>query len=299
MKLLRVAPAVLVLTGALAIAPANGGEGNGIPSESLGSAGDLNYRSVSYGPWSGGIDLFSDCAGGGVIAGGGVNVNSSAAHVAYGMPGDDFNDAEEKPDDWWEGAAQSLGPDDLTITTYSICKKTQTRKVKYKTDQVQVAKDGVLSEKVMCPAGSGVISGGGHVYRGAQSISAPADGNDADHIPDDGWQVKALNTEGNSVDIDLYAVCTSTGVAQYKSHTIKLKHNQAKATAVTCGETFSVIGGGFKVTGSPAKHWASSTKPKDDRSDGNHVPDDRWSIKATNVSNTRSAKATAYAICFR
>jgi hypothetical protein len=284
---------------AVALPAANAGVGQSLPSDSLGKANGLNYRSVSYSPFDDDIDLFAKCNEGDAVAGGGVNVNSTDAHVAYGFPGDDSNDPDEKPDDWWSGAARSLGPTDLRLTTYATCKTHRPGQLKYVLETTgSVPVGGTYASEVMCPAGTGVVSGGTDMYRGRQSISAPLDGNDQDRVPDDGWRVKVLNEESISPQPSVHAICISSGVLAYSKETGTVRAQKAKQVRKDCPPSTAVIGGGWKVNGAPLTHWVSSSRFADTRADADKVPENRWTIKATNDA-AQGTRATVYAICLR
>lgn len=301
--LVRVVSVSAVLACSFALPSANAGVGNSIPSESLGNAKGLNYRSVSYSPFTnGGIDLFAQCQESAAVVGGGVHVTGPAAEsqLAYGYPGDDGGaDVDSRPDDFWVGAADNLGTDVRTITTYGICRTSGLDKVKYASRTVKaVPVGGSFSAKVKCPAGSAVVSGGSDVYRGRIPVSVPFDSTDGDDRPDDGWRVRARNDEPNAFDLTVHAVCLAGALPDltYRSQSGEAKAGKAKTLSSTCPGNDAVIGGGVAIAGATATHFIHSSRPRDSGADPNSTPDDRWVATAVNEGG-KASKATVHAIC--
>lgn len=296
---------IFVLCGAViagtALTLAYAGNGNAFPSHSLGKTHGLDYRSVST-PFTGeDIDLFAQCTETAAVVGGGIHVTGPAAgsQLAYGRPRDDeVADADQKPDDQWAGGAMNLPASPRAITTYAICRQSGPTTVRYPVHVVHdVAPGSTFSAKATCPAGSHVVSGGSDVYRGRVPVSVPFDSGDGDRLPDDGWRIRARNDEGSAFDLTVHAVCLLGPVSdlRYRVARGKAKAGKARTLVASCRDD-AVVGGGVAISGSTAKHFIHSNRPRDAASDANSTPDDLWQATAVNDS-TRQSKVAVYAIC--
>lgn len=299
----RSLPILAALVSVTVVVAANAGVSGSLPSQSLGNANGLNYRSVSYSPFeTGSIDLYAKCRDDDAVLGGGIHVSGPPAEsrLGYGYPGDD-DDAGLKPDDYWIGAATNLGATDRTITTYGVCRRAGPSGVSYVSEVVEgVAVGDSASISVKCPSGSSVAGGGSDLYVGEVPVSAPFDSADAGGQPDDGWRVRARNENeyGSPEDIGVHAVCLpvkSTDLS-YRSSSSTTPADSAKTLSATCPGDSAVTGGGFKIRGGLATHFPHSTRPRDSGADADSTPDDRWSVTAVNLADSPS-KTKVHAIC--
>jgi len=303
MKGIRLVAVLAALSCVVIVAVAHAGVSGSIPSHSLGSSHRLNYRSVSYSPFStGSIDLYANCTSSQAVLGGGVHVSGPPARsrVGYGYP-QDGDDPGMKPDDYWVGAATNLGTADRTITTYGVCRKAGPAGVSYVSNTVDnVAVGDTAAINVSCPNGSSLAGGGSDLYVGEVKVSAPFDSSDHNQRPDDGWRVVARNENeyGSPENIGAHAICLPSRSADlsYRSESAAVAANGAKTVAAHCRGDSAVTAGGWVLKGSPVAHFVHSTKPLDSATDPHSTPDDGWSVTAVNLSDS-PGKAKVDAIC--
>jgi hypothetical protein len=282
-----------VLTGT-----ASGGVGDDYPSEDLGDASGLNYRSITFSPfYSEDIDLFADCDPSAAVVGGGVTLSGQAeqGRAAYGFP--DVNPGNPQ----WRAAGFQVGSQHhRLITAFAVCIKagSDDAGVTYETTTVpSVSTDQEFQAKADCPGGSSVAGGGSDVYRGTVPTSVPFDDEDANTRPDDGWKIVGRSTETSPTDLTAYAICLGAGQKiAYRSSRARVTAHNSKSVTTTCKGSESVISGGVSISGPVATRFVHSTLPRDSSADGNKVPDDMWQATVVNNGGSR-AGVTVYALC--
>jgi hypothetical protein len=112
--------------------------------------------------------------------------------------------------------------------------------------------------------------------------------------PDDGAFAYAFNTTGSPGTAQAWAIC-ATGKTIYRSHTSRLRLNDAATVKAGCPRDMSVVGGGNFITGANDDATLQATRPFDG-DDANRKPDDGWRVKAFNLRDG-GKDLTAYAIC--
>lgn len=103
---------------------------------------------------------------------------------------------------------RGVNPNDRNLQKTAICMPVANRAITVAEKIIEVKPNEIRGRTVMCPRGTHVTSGGG--YGGALFTllqSKPVDGPDGDHVPDDGWTVRARNTYTEKSDFYVHAIC--------------------------------------------------------------------------------------------
>jgi hypothetical protein len=121
----------------------------------------------------------------------------------------DGTDADTTRDDGWKGTAYDTigGMGGYSIS--AICAKGLNLRYVQKAGPTLTTGH---ASRVSVSCGTGHVVGGGVNVTGSQHqtrlvISAPYDGSDADHIPDDGWLSEVYGVSGASRTVTAYAIC--------------------------------------------------------------------------------------------
>jgi hypothetical protein len=206
----------------------------------------------------------------------------------------------DKPDVWL-GGIYNPGPPE-TVTIDAICRKAGYGPLVYKSRSSEpVQPGGQGSNRVKCPRHSGLIGGGTATASDVNlTVSAPFDGRDPDHRPDDGWRARGRNnSSSNPMDLHVFAICLKTpGKLTYRKATDKLAAGAARNLRASCPRHTAITDGGMALARNPAARFIHSLRPQDSGRDSNSTPDDRWSAVAVNNGDSK-ARATTYAICLR
>jgi hypothetical protein len=289
--------ALLASTPAIAGGPVdpNGGEVN------LGTAGGLKYVSESHDVGSGGTHTppydATDIACGPhvdspwhVVSGGGsVKAPASQTLLAVLRPMDldaSFESPDNAaPDDWWETVVKSVVGHRLT--GFAICSKKSSHYVRHQTPSSTTA---ARTDTASCPTGEKIVGGGTFIATSDSFINSsyPIQG---------GWRSRVNDTVGGAGGMESYAICRpnvdSTIVATEHAN---LAPGSAASVAATCSSSRHVIGGGGKLSGPIAEAWLSASRPIDNATDANSVPDDGWRVTGYNASGTVKS-LWAIAVC--
>jgi hypothetical protein len=291
--------ALLTSTAAIAGGPTdpNGGEVN------RGTAGGLKYLSESHDVGSGGTHSppydatyiacgpHVDSPWHVVSGGGGVKAPASQTVLAVMRPMDldaSFESPDNAaPDDWWETLVKSVVGHKLT--GYAICSKKANHYVIHPTPS---STSSARVDTATCPAGDEIVGGGTFIATTDSFINSsyPLQG---------GWKSRVNDTVGGLGGMDTYAICRPN--ARVDAQIVATEHanvapGSAAAVAATCSTGRHVIGGGGKLTGPISQAWLSASRPIDNASDADSVPDDAWRVVGYNASGTVKS-VWAFAVC--
>ncbi|MDX6586309.1 MAG: hypothetical protein QOI31_782 [Solirubrobacterales bacterium] len=162
-----------------------------------------------------------------------------------------------------------------------------------KSKQKEVGAGEQASQKLKCPNGMHVLSGG--VYTTGSSLedevagSAPFDGPDSDKKADDGWR-GAINAGPAAKQMRTYATCSNSVDATYKRADFAFGGNfEAEKTQVDCPDGTEPIGGGLTVAGkSTERPLATSNRIFSPSS---------FSLWESGLRTLAAGTAVAHAIC--
>jgi hypothetical protein len=225
-----------------------------------------------------------------VVSGGGfVKAPASQTLLAVLRPMDldaSFESPDNAaPDDWWDTVVKSVVGHKLT--GYAICSKKSNHYVMHQTPS---STSSARTDTATCPAGERVVGGGEFIATTDSFINSgyPIQG---------GWTTRVHDTVGGAGGMETYAICRpnvdSTLVATEHAN---LAPGSAASVSATCSSGRHVIGGGGRLSGPIGQAWLSASRPIDDGSDANSVPDDRWRVTGYNASGTTKS-LWAIAIC--
>jgi hypothetical protein len=270
--------AALAATGGLSYPPAlltsvpdAGDTGDGVTS------GEVNCPSGHPNPTGGGVD----------IAGSDPHLDletkSSAPSVLH---------------NGWDVQANNSSGTDAQMTVFAICTSTH---LVYIHKTASIPAGGTRSAKAKCPAGTKVVGGGVSTVGGDHSVevnsSEPADGNDADHKPDDAWFGTAGNGLGAALTMEVDAVCTSHGhYTVVVGPRTTLPNKSIATSAVACPHGTRVTGGGTEID-RPSTDLEVHDGFPIDGSDADTTRDDGWQSTAYNDGSGSVAHMKTFAIC--
>lgn len=156
--------------------------------------------------------------------------------------------------------------------------------VTYRHDVVEANSAGSSTVDVRCPAGTHVSGGGSYSESGTGGqiqTSAPRDGADADHHPDDLWRGRHYFSPFEVPQgLNAHVICVASGVT-YVSKVIVLHSGYSGTAKAPCGPSRHVTGGGAVLSPAGNVSWVNSTYPWDSRDSG-AIPDDGWAARAYN-----------------
>lgn len=187
------------------------------------------------------------------------------------------------------GGWHALQPD-RKLSVYGICSKSPA-----------VTTDQRFADFPSPPSAVGFTAGcaSGHVLGGGVdtpylhahvSVTVPADGPDADKVPDDGWRgAGALIDVPNSPILLINYACTTGPQPAYRSTTTTVPPDSQRTLKIACTSAQHVSGGGASVTGPADQAHLAVSRPFDGV-DADQVPDDGW---LATVSNDGTAPQTA------
>jgi hypothetical protein len=270
---------------------------------SLGVAGGLKYLSEDHNVGDGGTHSppydATDIACGPhvdspwhVVSGGGtVKAPPSQTLLAVMRPMDldgSFESPDNAaPDDWWETVVKSVIGDNLT--GYAICSKKSNHYVIHETPTSTSA---ARVDTATCPAGDEVVGGGTFIATTNSFINSsyPLQGR---------WKSRVNDTVGGAGGMETFAICRPN--ARVDSQIVATEHanvlaGSAGSVSATCSTGRHAIGGGGKLTGPIGEAWLSASRPIDNASDVDTVPDDGWRVVGYNASGTIKS-VWAFAIC--
>jgi len=278
------------------------------PKENLGSSNRLHYKTeatASAIPAGESARAFVLCREDNDVVGGGAALDGAAQE---GWITETLNLAAEgkrgpAPDGGWVGDAKNLAGLAKTFRGYAICSRDQVRGLRYR-EQGRVIPPGRAKLTAKCPAGTEVLGGGGWVQRAGTSFireSFPVDLGDADKRPDDGWRVGVYNGTAMNLGAMVTAICLKVDrwrLSYRRQVADAVQADNVAHPVVSCPEGSSAAAGGASVERAPGEAWLNATRPVDDGSDADAVPDDGWEAYLYNASGD-AKKTTAYAICKR
>jgi hypothetical protein len=211
-------------------APFDGGDGNAQPDDGwLGAASNLgsvpldlktyaicSHTNPDYGQITSQTFAVDSISGGGIgceappwTVGGGIESLTAPGntHLVYTEP--DPGLAE-----WAAGVYVDAGPADAEFRVHAICAGVDAS-WEHEEEEIESG-PASISLDAGCPAGTHVTGGGIAIetnVAGAEhswiNTSRPFDGNDAGHVPDDGWRARAqLSASANGASA--FAVCAET-----------------------------------------------------------------------------------------
>ncbi len=130
--------------------------------------------------------------------------------------------------------------------------------LQYKTGSSKVIPSGeIATQKVKCPPGSHVVSGGQFIFSGQNEVrltrSIPYDSQDNDNAPDDGWKTSAAGYAPGGGTLAVTAICDDR-LPAYR--TTKAKRVGTNASGVRelngvarCPKGTRTLGGGAQISG--------------------------------------------------
>jgi hypothetical protein len=186
----------------------------------------------------------------------------------------------------------------LVGLAYADAPPTSVGGVTYRHDTTEVTPPGRFTIDVMCPAGTHVSGGDSFSESGVQGTmqaSFPADGADADNLPDDLWRARhsfsaSEGTQGLNADV----ICLGSGLT-YSSRQVVLHPGDAQTATAPCGASRHVTGGGAALSAAGSAGYINSSYPWDNGDTGT-VPDDGWGARAFNGTGG-DVRLTVYAAC--
>jgi len=229
-----------------------------------------------------------------LVTGGGVEItgNQTGLDLEVGSTLSDGNLGA------WTAVANNSSADSASMRVTAIC---AIRAITFRRAHKNVPPNTQGHLKVSCPAGSELTGGGvrigGGTHKQEVATTAPFDGSDADHRPDDGWQGRANNGLSRRVTMTVDAVCARRGTFSYvHSARQSVGNNQQVTSSIDCPTGTKVTGGGVGITGTSLGIEVADTFPFDG-SDADHTPDDGWQGAANNDSSGQLQKMQVFAIC--
>jgi hypothetical protein len=269
----------------------------------LGTAGGLKYVLEDHNVGDGGTHSppydATDIACGAhadspwhVVSGGGMVKTPASQTVLTVMRPMDLDASFESPDnaapdDWWETVVKSVVGHKLT--GYAICSKKSNHYVIHETPTSTSA---ARTDTAACPVGDEVIGGGAFIATTDSFINSsyPLQG---------GWKSRVNDTVGGAGGMESFAICRPN--ARVDSQIVATEHanvapGSAATVAATCSSGRHAIGGGGKLTGPIGEAWLSASRPIDNGSDADSVPDDAWRVVGYNASGTVKS-VWAFAVC--
>ena len=140
---------------------------------------------------------------------GSAAIATSNSWISTSVP-TDGPDSDSTRDDGWRGTAFDTVNGLGGFSVSAIC--AQGVNLHYaKATAPRVSAGHVSSVKVSCGSAGHVVGGGVTVSGTADQsrvvVSAPFDGPDADHVPDDGWRVKVFAISGTDLAVTAFAIC--------------------------------------------------------------------------------------------
>ena len=201
------------------------------------TAGDDGWLAYGRGPDGAAVTAYSICVHGGTLAYPFTNLPDSSSgersgslscgaprwHVSTGSvfiatTGSwvtssfplDGADPKTVPDDGWTGSVYDVNGGTGGFGVYIVCAaQMPLRYVKLKPGRLVA--DGTILRRVACGPAEHVVGGGARVTGGTSTarsiVSAPYDGTDADHIPDDGWVSRIHSLGGGARRVTPFAIC--------------------------------------------------------------------------------------------
>ena len=167
------------------------------------------FRSASKSVASAAIETVkATCKKGFEVTGGGLQ--SANPRVLASAPYDG-SDKDKKPDDGWKATALNDDPTTRDLLAYASCRKAGTWDLQYlKTKQQAIGSDASAASTDVCT--DGVVTGGGASIVGTTGLtrlheSYPADFDDANDTPADGWTSSVRNASASSTSATFYAIC--------------------------------------------------------------------------------------------
>lgn len=179
------------------------------------------------------------CPSGTQVVGGGVSVSSSVMKLDVSA-----SDSAVK----WTGQATNLGPQARSLTVTADCITTSrlpvgtTIEVGLATGTVPPVAISTVTKD--CPTSGRLAVGGGFQSSGFVTGSEPADGSDADGIPNDSWKLTIDNTGALSTAtyaVEVFCIDPTVQVTPFEK---TFDASTAAAHSVRCPKGTKVTGGG-------------------------------------------------------
>ena len=149
---------------------------------------------------------------------------------------------------------------------------------------------GQATQKAPCPKGTHVLDGGAFTTGGSSedevAESAPYDGRDSNHRPEDGW-LGSVNAGAEQAMTVTYAICSDSIGAVYRRQVVGLSTDSAGGPECPAGT--NPIGGGVAIAGKSTDLPLVSSFPGQ-----TPFPSWQWAVQ----NNLHPAvNATGYSIC--
>ena len=113
-----------------------------------------------------------------------------------------------------------------------------------------------------------------------------------------GWKSRVYDTVGGLGGMETHVVCRATIDSQLvAAEHVNVAPGSAAAVAASCSSRRHAIGGGGKFSGPIGQAWLSASRPIDNATDADTVPDDAWRVVGYNASgNAKSLWAIAVCV---
>jgi hypothetical protein len=286
--------ALVVLAAPASSAPVPPVPRRGLPA-SEGAVSYLEYRlSQELVPARSHESHVTRCPRGTVVTGGGVYLTGGtpADEVASSAPYDG-GDRDGRPDDGWFAEVNSGAPGG-TMTTYAVCAPFL---VTYVSRTATVAPGKRQSATASCPAGETVIGGGARTGGTSRKTTLGATTHAAFFRA---WRGSANNGTGRAIEVTAIAVCmripTPVGVLTSDGGAVGVGRTSHLDLGCQVNGGRHPTGGGSSVSGGLLGEIAG-TRPVDDGSDGDTIPDDAWETWVNNESGGDLTVRTS-SVCF-
>ena len=167
-----------------------------------------HVEGITAGPISEGASV--ECPDSLAVLGGGVRTTGEATSwVINSLAPIDTADMDMTRDDGWQAYMGYGGAATANFLVDVTCGEDLPQYVSKSVD-LPVSIEGVRA-KMKCPAGTHVTGGGGFLsgnsLEARQLATKPIDLKDKDKAPDDGWHVRAANSEGAMKTLTVHAIC--------------------------------------------------------------------------------------------
>ena len=288
---LLLALAALALAGLILPAAAPAGD----ESTDLGSEKGLNYRvniAEDY-PGTTPFDSFAACADGDRPISGGIDLELSAGQSRMGGT----YPAQEGELYEWRSVGTNLLGGSMDMSFFAVCRKLEPGVMKFRSAAKPLDGTQRKSVKAACPKGFEVTGGGVHAPADLLiQATAPYDGKDSDHKPDDGWKATAIPNFDTDADLLAYASCrrASSWDLKYVKEKVVVGSNSEGVGTEVCTDGV-VTGGGGSIVGDGGLTRMHETYPAD-VGDGDDTPADGWTTSFRN-GGASATNFTDYAIC--
>jgi hypothetical protein len=262
-----------------------------VQSHPEGKAHGVDYRSSSTGEFAGEDSTVVACPTGEVATGGGALFDQTTGDIILTDAGPNHL-AQKVPARRSFAATGDSAPSGNTLVADAACIQSDGVVQRSRTPAGVTTTGQVFNAKASCPHGTSVTGGGVSATGGEDAIlvSAPLDGHDADHKPDDGWRA-AVVPGGDFETVTAYAVCASGLHLRYAKEVDVA--STGDANSAVCPARSVDVGGGAAIDGGPNALLIGSSPL--DFGDSNTTPEDGWFARLNIGSGTRTI--TTWAIC--